>query len=83
MTDFDMTKIPNLVLMRLEATAADCQQRGQQLFETALGVQRRLLEALARPAEPLMDATARRVPELVAGPPSMSTTAPGRRPGER
>lgn len=77
MADFDMTTIPALAAQRLDAVAADCQQRGQSMFEQALADQRALLSSLAKPAPSLMDATATRVESLAATPPPRKDTGGG------
>ena len=57
MADFDPTKIPEIVQQRLDATAADTQQRAQTAFEEALADQRQILGSLSGLATALIDAT--------------------------
>ncbi len=49
MADFDLTKIPELTMERLEARATEVQERGDQAFQLALAAQRALLDSLVPP----------------------------------
>lgn len=76
MADFDFTKVPEITAERLNTVAADCQQRGQDMFEQALADQRALLGQLANPLQPLMAATATFVARLANPPPKPKPSKP-------